>query len=755
MASSAVDLHAQSTSPHQHQHHHHHHQSKQQTPSDRSAQNLLSTRLAIHHTLSGNLGSLPAPSFALSGHGVSLTPMPGTPAPMAEPESTLSFFDLPPPPTPPCSIPSQSDNETEGSSSSESPKFDHLAPTSSFSSTSSNSSDYSSIPSRSTSGPVAGGLSFPSSKASPMQSLQMGSSPRHSAASADIDAIPPMCAADLGMNIASAPSKILILDVRPYAQYSNERIRGAVNLCLPSTLLKRPAFTVSKILDSLATEQRNRLSIWKSAKSIIVYDGSSTTLTVSSPVFQTARKFLNESGFAGHVYFLKGGICEFTPRLRDFVEFGSASSSASVSLIPTASTTSKKCDSLCLPILSGLHLPMFSKKQPPVNPFFSNIRQNMDLVGGVGEPLPIRIPDNCTPLKLRRLPLWLQDVCSCDGPKRIADKFLEIEKAEKGRLESAFGSCSIANACPLKNAFSKREPEKQEQKFSISAALERGTKNRYNNIFPYDHTRVKLSCSPGSCDYINASFIRAHESTKQYIATQGPLPETFTDFWSVVWDQNVRVIVMLTPTKEGGQVKCHSYWQDTRYGQLTLSPLSEQEVVLSSKTNTKVRIRKFSLSLASQPFSPFREITHIQYVSWPDLGTPADPIDIVALSKLASQFNSADGGEADAVTPPMVVHCSAGCGRTGTFCTVDSVIDILSRNNESDSPSSCQTEDLVAEVVHDLRTQRLSMVQCLRQFVICYESILVWKLDQLEEEDKVALQFEDGNCEKKDVEMTE
>ncbi|KAK9494479.1 protein-tyrosine phosphatase-like protein [Lipomyces doorenjongii] len=554
------------------------------------------------------------------------------------------------------------------------------------------------------------------------------------------------------MNIASAPSKILILDVRPYAQYSNERIRGAVNLCLPSTLLKRPAFTVSKILDSLATEQRNRLSSWKSAKSIIVYDGSSTTLTVSSPVFQTARKFLNESGFAGHVYFLKGGICEFTPRLRDFVEFGSASSSA---LIPTASTTSKKCDSLCLPILSGLHLPMFSKKQPPVNPFFSNIRQNMDLVGGVGEPLPIRIPDNCTPLKLRRLPLWLQDVCSCDGPKRIADKFLEIEKAEKGRLESAFGSCSIANACPLKNAFSKREPEKQEQKFSISAALERGTKNRYNNIFPYDHTRVKLSCSPGSCDYINASFIRAHESTKQYIATQGPLPETFTDFWSVVWDQNVRVIVMLTPTKEGGQVKCHSYWQDTRYGQLTLSPLSEQEVVLSSKTNTKVRIRKFSLSLASQPFSPFREITHIQYVSWPDLGTPADPIDIVALSKLASQFNSADGGEADAVTLPMVVHCSAGCGRTGTFCTVDSVIDILSRNNESDSPSSRQTEDLVAEVVHDLRTQRLSMVQCLRQFVICYESILVWKLDQLEEEDKVALQFEDGNCEKKDVEMTE
>ncbi|KAK9330916.1 protein-tyrosine phosphatase-like protein [Lipomyces starkeyi] len=557
------------------------------------------------------------------------------------------------------------------------------------------------------------------------------------------------------MNIASAPSKILILDVRPYAQYANERIRGAVNLCLPSTLLKRPAFTVSKILDSLATEQRNRLSSWKSAKSIIVYDGSSTTLTVSSPVFQTARKFLNDSGFGGHVYFLKGGICEFTLQLRDFVEFGSTSSSPSVSTIPTTVTTSKKCDSLCLPILSGLHLPIFSKKQPLVNPFFSNIRQNMDLVGGVGEPLPIRIPDSCTPLKLRRLPLWLQDVCSSDGPKRIADRFLEIEKAEKRRLESAFGGCSIANACALKNAFSKREPEKQEQKFSISAALERGAKNRYNNIFPYDHTRVKLSCSPGSCDYINASFIRAHGSTKQYIATQGPLPETFSDFWSVVWDQNVRVIVMLTPTKEGGQVKCHSYWQDTRYGQLTLRPLSEQEVVLSSKTNTKVRIRKFSLSLASQPFSPFREITHIQYVSWPDLGTPADPVDIVALSKLSSQFNYADGDEADAVTPPVVVHCSAGCGRTGTFCTVDTVIDILRRNKEYDSPSSCQTVDLVAEVVNDLRTQRLSMVQCLRQFVICYESVLVWKIDQLEQQDKVALQFEDGNCEKKDVEMAE
>ncbi|KAK9256467.1 protein-tyrosine phosphatase-like protein [Lipomyces tetrasporus] len=586
----------------------------------------------------------------------------------------------------------------------------------------------------------------------------MGSSPRNSAATADIDAIAPICAADLGLHIASSPSKVLILDVRPYAQYATEHIRGAVNLCVPSTLLKRPAFTVSKILDSLAPEQKNRLSNWKSAKSIIVYDGSSSMLTSSLPLFQTARKFCNDGSFEGRVFFLKGGLCDFSQRLRDFVEFGTPSSAASSSMTTTATATStKKCESLCLPILSGLHLPIFSKKQPLVNPFFSNIRQNMDLVGGVGDPLPVRIPDKCTPKMLCRLPLWLQDVVSSrDGPKRIADRFLEIEKAEKGRLEAAFsGSCSITSVCSLSKLAAKQESEKHDQKFSISAALERGTKNRYNNIFPYDHTRVKLSCSPGSCDYINASFISARGSTKRYIATQGPLPETFADFWSVVWDQNVRVIVMLTPTNEGGQVKCHSYWQDKRYGVLTLTLLSEQEVVLSPDTNTKVRIRRFSLSHASQPFSPLREITHIQYVSWPDLGTPADPIDIVALSKLAGRFNSVDDGEAAAATRPVVVHCSAGCGRTGTFCTVDSVIDILKRNKDYDSPTSRKTEDLVAEVVHDLRTQRLSMVQCLRQFVICYESVLVWKIDQLEKEDNDAMHIEDIKTAKRDVEMTD
>ncbi|KAK9365249.1 protein-tyrosine phosphatase-like protein [Lipomyces kononenkoae] len=552
------------------------------------------------------------------------------------------------------------------------------------------------------------------------------------------------------MNIASTPSKIIILDVRPYAQYAAERIRRAENICVPSTLLKRPAFTFCKIFDSLPAEQKTRFSKWKSAQSVIVYDAASTALTVSSPVFQTARKFVNEPGFNGRVYFLHGGICEFSRQLPDLVESGSSPSTSSTTST-SATSTSKKCESLCLPILSGLHLPVFSKKQPPVNPFFSNIRQNMDLVGGVGEPLPVHIPENCSPKYIQRLPLWLQDVCSSDGPKIIAERFLEIEKAEKGRLESAFSSCTIANACPLKNPFSKREPENQEQKFSISAALERGTKNRYNNIFPYDHTRVKLSCAPGSCDYINASFISAHGSTKRYIATQGPLPETFCDFWSVVWDQNVRVILMLTPTSEGGQVKCHSYWQDTRYGQFVLSPLSEQEVLLSPKTTTKVRIRKFSLSHAGLPGSPLREITHIQYVSWPDLGTPADPIDIVALSRLTGQFSSSGNG----VDPPVVVHCSAGCGRTGTFCTVDSVIDILSHNKEYDSPTSRKTEDLVAEVVHDLRTQRLSMVQCLRQFVLCYDSVLVWKIEQLENEDKLALNVDDGYHEKIDAEMTD
>ncbi|KAK9450496.1 protein-tyrosine phosphatase-like protein [Limtongia smithiae] len=693
---------------------------------------------------------LPPPSFSASSGSSSATSLtsipssavfPPTPATVArEPGAEYSFFNLPP-----TTVPVSQKLDGVNSDASDDLGISapiSLAPSLSFSSIASTNSTRSSFSCSSESdgclsiSPVS---SAQSNCATPMRSFSTTSFLRMKAdanAAEDLNAILPLCPSELGMMLASTPDNVVVFDVRPYAQYAVEHIRGAVNLCVPSTLLRRPGFTVPKILDSLAAEDMEKAAAYMSASSVVIYDSSSVNLTVTSSAFLTARKFFTCPEFEGSVYYKAGGLCAFASRYQNFIEESPAPS-------PAASKKSA-CDSKCMPILSGLRLPMFSKKQPPVNPFFSNIRQNMDLIGGVGEPIPVRVPSACSAAVQKKLPLWLQQVISpVDGAKKIADRFLDIERAEKGRLEMAFSSsCTITTAapstsqCALTSLFQSSStsntptPTAESARFSISAALERGTKNRYNNIFPYDHTRVRLaSCAPGSCDYINASYVQASGSVKRYIATQGPLPDTFADFWSVVWDQKVRVIVMLTPVMEGGQVKCDSYWKETRYGALRLTLLSDEEVKLTSETNTIVRIRKFTLANVSDV--P-REITHIQYVSWPDLGAPADPKDIVALSELSTRCNA--GGESDIsaalASHPVVVHCSAGCGRTGTFCTVDSAIDILARQSLKLVKNEGM-DDLINQVVSDLRTQRLSMVQCLRQYVICYECVLEWEVQQV------------------------
>lgn len=275
------------------------------------------------------------------------------------------------------------------------------------------------------------------------------------------------------------------------------------------------------------------------------------------------------------------------------------------------------------------------------------------------------------------------------------------------------------------------------------------------------------------------------------------------DFWSVIWDQDVRVIVMLTAEKEGGQLKCHPYWLSKDYGPLKLKNLSEKRVSLDFKThrtpsthhdasagrrraNTTADaappplpttepphaiVRKFTLSHASHPFSPLREITQVHYSSWPDFGAPASPAQLLALVELSNQVQRASSSattsprssepENDSSARPILVHCSAGCGRTGTFCTIDTVIDMLKRQRKEIKsgvtpmdfvPSNHGNEggggdymskgkadsewvfdqelDLVQKTVEDFRGQRLSMVQSLRQYVLCYETILEWMAQQ-------------------------
>jgi len=213
-----------------------------------------------------------------------------------------------------------------------------------------------------------------------------------------------------------------------------------------------------------------------------------------------------------------------------------------------------------------------------------------------------------------------------------------------------------------------------------------------------------------------------------------------------VWQQDVRVIVMLTAESEGGQVKAHNYWSDKRYGSIHLNFLSEHRATLDPAAiqrhrqrrmttanidaqmpekalnspisgDAYVTVRKFAVSHDGEPFARMKEITHLQYTNWPDFGAPADPAHLLGL---VEQTNSVVRASDKNSNRPVLVHCSAGCGRTGTFCTVDTVMDVLQRRTFSEDT------DLVEKVVREFRLQRLSMVQSLRQFVLCYETVLEW-----------------------------
>ncbi|KAF6831746.1 protein tyrosine phosphatase [Colletotrichum plurivorum] len=619
---------------------------------------------------------------------------------------------------------------------------------------------------------------------------------------------------------------LLLLDLRVSQQHAQARIEGALNLCIPTTLLKRATFNLTKLQQTFQNaNNEDRFSKWKSTKHLVVYDAYSAEKRDAVSCMNMVKKFTNE-GYAGDTFILRGGFNAFANAYPEFVEEGSGPEVNSTS--PSAANEGGKRPGVA-PVIGGVMLPMASNNP---NPFFSNIRQNMDLADGVGQ-LDIARPSG---LESPTLPRWLREASKpSDHGKQVSEKFLNIEKEEQARMKAAYSMFAG-------NPNDKNVPQ--------LCGIEKGGKNRYKDILPFEHARVKLQGRPeGACDYVNASHIKASRSNKRYIATQGPLPATFDDFWSVVWEQDVRVIVMLTAESEGGQLKCHPYWQGREFGLIKLRLLSEKKVSLDidkhrsnqgsaapsaaaaeagrRRANTTmtlgtatatashvppqgetphVIVRKFALSHAAHPFAPMREITHLHYPSWPDFGAPAQPSHLLGLVRLANSMQSSakpvdtvaavraspepdfvDEPEFNQTPRPMLVHCSAGCGRTGTFCTVDSVIDMLKRqrfaktnskpvrkrDSDGDIKMSGQSEDvsprektfdfnsssrrsstearrhsperapldtswlneegdtidLIQKTVEDLRKQRLSMVQSLRQYVLCYETIVeyVWR----------------------------
>lgn len=580
---------------------------------------------------------------------------------------------------------------------------------------------------------------------------------------------PAMVGPNVVADLIRSAQDILVLDLRVYQQYVNSRIRGALNLCIPTTLLKRPSFTTKKLLETFSSESdKQKFSLWPQVEYIIVYDASSTMTKEAAIPFNVLKKFSAE-GWKGTGLVVKGGLQAFARFEPGSIDKGPVNHAPDH---PNSPLTIAPPAHDILPVAGGCALP---STENAANPFFGNIRQNMDLLDGVGQ-MAIKKPSNMTEDVKEEMPAWLKAASrSSDGGKQVSDKFLNIEKSEQHRMQQA-----------LNAKVSYGTPASETPNRVRVAGIEKGSKNRYNNIFPYDHTRVRLQeVSKGDCDYINANHVKAEYSNRHYIATQAPIPATFNDFWRVVWEQDVRVIVMLTAENEGGLLKSHPYWKAGEYGALKLKKLAERQVSLDvsskdskagssarpsmasrrsttsvvSKTakaedaqspNTEksaVVVRSFTLTHSNRPFEPMREITQLHYSQWPDFGAPASPTALLSLVEQVNQYVRGSTSPSHAQRPdeaapederPIIVHCSAGCGRTGTFCTIDSVIDMLKRQrldqsrDEDDMDVDVESwvkrdnEDLVAKAVDDFRHQRLSMVQNLRQFVLCYESVMQW-----------------------------
>ncbi|XP_041117745.1 receptor-type tyrosine-protein phosphatase delta-like isoform X1 [Polyodon spathula] len=228
-------------------------------------------------------------------------------------------------------------------------------------------------------------------------------------------------------------------------------------------------------------------------------------------------------------------------------------------------------------------------------------------------------------------------------------------------------------------------------------------KNRYANVIAYDHSRVLLFAIegiPGS-DYVNSNYIDGYRKQNAYIATQGPLPETFGDIWRMIWEQRSANVVMMTKLEERSRVKCDQYWP-TRgtetYGLIQVTLLDTVELATYC-------VRTFALYKNGS--SEKREVRQFQFTAWPDHGVPEHPTPFLAFLRRVKACNPPDAG-------PMVVHCSAGVGRTGCFIVIDAMLERIKHE---------KTVDIYGHVTL-MRAQRNYMVQTEDQYIFIHDALL-------------------------------
>ncbi|KAK9743602.1 Protein-tyrosine phosphatase [Popillia japonica] len=247
-------------------------------------------------------------------------------------------------------------------------------------------------------------------------------------------------------------------------------------------------------------------------------------------------------------------------------------------------------------------------------------------------------------------------------------------------------------------------------------------KNRYTDVLCYDHSRVMLAELNGEpdSDYIHANFVDGYKQKNAFINTQGPLQKTAGDFWKMVWEQHSLVIVMTTRVMERGRPKCLQYWPNDVDGEMTYGDFKIRTISIESNSDYTLS----SLILTNLKTEENRDVSHWQFTSWPDYGVPQSAKAMIEfLERVRVQQANMVAALGDVWAghprgPPIIVHCSAGIGRTGTFCTLDICISRLEDVGTAD----------IRGTVERIRSQRAYSIQMPDQYVFCHLALIEYAL---------------------------
>lgn len=314
----------------------------------------------------------------------------------------------------------------------------------------------------------------------------------------------------------------------------------------------------------------------------------------------------------------------------------------------------------------------------------------------------------------------------------LIEYLMKFELCESELLNSQnINDCTYANEFKLlKNTSlymkaNKANYKEGEEEYNLK-------KNRYKDIIPFHHTMVSLSVDqknePGS-EYINANFIYGPSGKrKTYIACQGPLACTLNDFWRMIWECQVSIIVMACNEFESGKPKCELYWPQEAetsqcYGNIQVTLVRVRQICADFLIR-KLTIRLLDTSEAESSIKEEprvlaeRTICQFHYTTWPDHGAPDAVEPILELVRLIREIQPTD-------CRPILVHCSAGCGRTGTICCIDYVWCQLQRKTLWPRLS-------LFDIIRQMRMQRMAMVQTLEQYILCHRVVAAMFINHLQ-----------------------